>query len=145
MCSCECVILTHPTRWQADSVADWKGRTPELFALLAASAPQLQHLEHWYPRGALANPAAALPADLGRLSQLTSLTLGFGYAPVTTVQVDAMLQTLPSLKHLALWGDSSAMKDGFPVSVFSTAAASCGFWRSMVCAASGPCRRSWGA
>ena len=74
---------------ETGSVTDasaWEGRTPELISLLTASAPQLQRLEHWYPWMAPEIPASALPADLGQLSQLTSLTLGFGFAPVTTAQ-----------------------------------------------------------
>ena len=99
--------------------AAWERRTPELLALLAASAPQLRSLEHWYPDQAPWNPASALPAELGRLSRLTSLTLGFGFAPVTAEQVDAMVQTLPSLQHLCLEGRNH-LSEGFPVSFTSS-------------------------
>lgn len=123
--------------WQ-DTVPDadeWERRTPELIALLAASAPQLRILTHWYPWHAPANPAAALPAALGRLSQLTSLALDFGRAPVSTAQVDAMLQMLPLLQHLELGFSNRynkrdrapyvplahptfhTLEDGFPLSI----------------------------
>lgn len=87
-------------------------------ALLAASAPQLRSLEHNYPCISPENPASALPAELGRLSQLTSLSLGFGSALVSTEQVDAMVQTLPLLQHLVLNGQyASSLLGGFPVSI----------------------------
>ena len=65
----------------------WARRTQQLIARLAASAPQLRSLEHWYPNAAPEDPWSALPPELGRLSQLTSLTLGFGAANVRTLQV----------------------------------------------------------
>ena len=96
----------------------WKQRTPRLFALLADLAPQLRELEHWYPTQAPASPASALPAQLGRLSQLTSLELNMGKTRVTTAQVDAVVQGMPSLQHLRLEADTwGALADGFPVSV----------------------------
>lgn len=82
--------------------AAWGTRTPHLIAMLADKAPQLRSLELWYPELASRNPASALPAALGQLRQLTSLTLDLGCAPVTAAQVDAVLQTLPLLQHLAL-------------------------------------------
>lgn len=70
----------------------------ELLTLLAALAPQLRSLELWYPMDAPLFYAPNLPSGVGRLSQLTSLSLGVGtQRPVTTAQVDAMVQTLPSL------------------------------------------------
>ena len=102
-------------------IAAWERRTPEFMALLAASAPQLRSLEHWYPYDAPRVPVAALPAELGRLSSLTSLTLGVGWCPRhnSTAQVDAMVQTLPSLQHLSLDG-YHFLSDGFPVSLTSS-------------------------
>ena len=61
----------------------WERRTPELVALLAASAPRLRSLEHCYPSCAALEPSSVLPADLGRLSQLTALTVSVGHALVT--------------------------------------------------------------
>ena len=94
---------------------EWKRRNPELIAVLAASAPQLRSLEHWYPKRSLWDPIA-LPADLGRLSQLTRLILGFSNSVLSPAQVDAVVQGLPSLRHLAL--SSHMMRDfGFPFSI----------------------------
>ena len=122
----------------------WERRTPELVALLAASAPELHSLEHWYPRHAPPNPASALPAELGRFSQLTSLTLGFGQAPVRTAQVDAMVQMLPSLQYLVLEGSRRVplLADGFPIGI----ATSCSQLRELNIAGGGlgRCRRIWG-
>ena len=73
-----------------------------------------------YPRQAPDSPAAALPHTLGQLSQLTSLSLGFGEAHVTTAQVDAMVQALPSLQHLTLLSKPMlrpALDAGFPINV----------------------------
>jgi hypothetical protein len=109
-------------------MSGWETRTPELVALLAALAPQLRSLEHRYPLKASANPEAALPAELGRLRQLTCLRLDVGMACITTAQVDAMVQTLPSLQHLALQADwCRILSDGFPVS----AASSCSLLRHL--------------
>ena len=88
-------------------------------ALLAASAPQLRRLEHWYPYGAPANTAAAFPAVIGQLTRISSLTMGWGVAPVTTAQVNLLVPRLPSLQHLCLNGHKS-LADGFPVSITSS-------------------------
>lgn len=112
----------------------------ELVALLAASAPKLRSLAHWLPANASASPVSALPAQLGQLSQLTSLTLGIGNAPVTTAQVDAMVQGLPMLQHLALSCSPRrhvALSDGFPVSI----ATSCSKLRDLAIY----CGSEWGA
>lgn len=58
---------------------------PELFALLAASTPQLRSLEYWFPRYTEGEPASAIPAQIGRLSQLTCLRLS--QATITAAQV----------------------------------------------------------
>ena len=105
--------------WDADTFWDaLERRIPELMALLAASPPQLRSLQQWFPWHRSANPASALPAEIGALSQLTSLELGLGRADITTGQVAAVLVTLPSLQRLALGelGDG-AISDGFPVSI----------------------------
>lgn len=101
--------------------AAWERRTSELVALLAASAPGLRSLEFWYPFRVPVSAASALPAELGRLSQLTSLVLGLGSTSVSTAQVDAMVQALPSLQHLSLCFDTDigALSDGFPLSTTS--------------------------
>ena len=65
----------------------WELRNPELIAHLAAVAPKLRHLEIPNPKAAPPNVAAALPPELGRLSQLSFLFLYVGRAPVTTAQV----------------------------------------------------------
>ena len=93
----------------------WEVRTPQLLALLAASAPQLQSLDHRYPQPAPLNWAAALPNSLLQLSQLTYLSLDFGRAPVTTAHLDAKLKGLSSLQHLSL-SCNKALK-GFPLSI----------------------------
>ena len=77
--------------WQAYNMRGlisnaWERALWELVSLLAASAPQLRHLEYRYP-GTATDPALALPAELGRLSQLSSLTLFLGGAVVTTARV----------------------------------------------------------
>ena len=86
-------------------------------SLLAATAPQLQSLLYQYPGRSPRLGGSALPAALGQLSQLTSLSLNVGFACVTAAQVDAMVQSLPSLKHLDLKGSFSFLADGFPVSI----------------------------
>ena len=99
----------------------WEKRTPELITLLAASATQLRSLDHQYPRRAPKNPAAALPALLGQMSQLTRLYLYTGMAPITTEQVDAVVQTLPSLQHLILLADPhGVLLNGLPLSIATT-------------------------
>lgn len=40
------VVLNCVLCWQAESESEWRGRTPELIVLLAASSPQLRSLEH---------------------------------------------------------------------------------------------------
>ena len=40
-----------------EAADEWGRRTPELFAVLADSAPQLRSLEHWYPDAAGEDPA----------------------------------------------------------------------------------------
>ena len=126
----------------------WKQRTPRLFALLADLAPQLRELEHWYPTQAPASPASALPPELGRLSQLTSLTLHFGHTSVTTAQVNVMVQGLPLLRHLHLEADTGrALRGGFQrrrQSASPPAAAGSGISASDVWL-SGQCRPSLGA
>lgn len=100
---------------------EWEKRTPELFALLAGSAPQLRSLDHWCPSPGWNSDhyAAALPADIGRLSQLTRLVLGMDLLSVTPTWVDAMVQTLPLLQHLTLGSDNEmrTIKAGFPISI----------------------------
>ena len=77
-------------RLAAAAAEPWEARTLELIALLAASAPQLRRLEHWHPEWAPHGThrcPSVLPAALGQLSQLTSLTLGFTYTYFTSEQV----------------------------------------------------------
>lgn len=89
--------------------------------MLAASAPHLRSLDLTYlleldkeP----ANPTAALPVELGRLSQLTHLRLHTGRALVTTAQVNAVVQTLPLLQYLTLHSTlGGALLDGFPLAI----------------------------
>lgn len=117
----------HVLQGYAAGMDAWDRRTPELIHLLAELAPQLRSLEHNYPckdwdpspaKSALAL-AAALPPELARLSQLTSLRLGFRFAQVTTAQVDAILPKLPLLQYLCIRaGTSYALTAGFPVKVF---------------------------
>ena len=93
----------------------------ELLTLLAASAPQLQTLEHYYPPYAPMNPAAALPAAIVQLSLLTSLTLDFGGTPVSAEQVDDAIRTLPAVQHLVLLStDSASLMEAFPSSILTT-------------------------
>lgn len=80
----------------------WGDHVLELISLLAASAPQLRHLEYQNPLNQLIPASSALPADIGRLSQLTSLQVHTGSASVSTAQVAAMLKGLPSLQRLHL-------------------------------------------
>lgn len=80
----------------------WGDHILELISLLAASAPQLRNLEYQNPLYQLIPASSALPADLGRLSQLTSLQVHTGSASVSTAQVTAMLKGLPSLQRLHL-------------------------------------------
>lgn len=95
-------------------------RIPSLIAVLAESSPQLQCLAYRYPPSAPDCPEIALPADLGRLSQLTSLTLDIGCTHITTAEVNAVVETLPLLLTLSLiFQSSEALKDGFPVSIAS--------------------------
>lgn len=68
-------------------IADWGQRAPLLVMLLGKCAPGLQSLELRHPRGAPPLPYVALPVEVGLLSQLTSLRLDFGDAPVTAAQV----------------------------------------------------------
>lgn len=91
----------------AEDTTVWERRTPELVALLADSTPQLHSLGHWYPSDAPANPASALPTDVRRLSQLSSLNLNLSGFAVTTAQVDAVVQGLPALQRLTLYGRGS--------------------------------------
>ena len=60
---------------------DWERRTPQLVALLAAFAPQLQSLELHYPTYAPIFIAAAMWSDLGRLGRQTRLHLHKGMPP----------------------------------------------------------------
>ena len=83
------------------------------------ASPQLQRLEYEYPHSTPDCPEIALPADLGRLSLLTSLTVDVGMARITTAQVNAVVETLPLLLTLSLTCESGALKDGFPVSIAS--------------------------
>ena len=80
----------------------WEGYTPELIALLAGSCPQLRSLEHWAPYYSGRCISEVHSASLGHLSQLTSLTLGLGL-DATNVEIESMLQGLPSLLHLGLY------------------------------------------
>ena len=89
----------HLLQVNVPNVAAWAIRTPELFALLAASARQLLSLEHYCPYHKFGSSAVALPADVGRLSQLTSLTLDLGASSVTGAQVTACIACCLSL-HL---------------------------------------------
>lgn len=103
--------------WQ---LAAWETRAPELIALLAASAPQLRSLEHLYPTGiAKGITPSAIPAQIGQLSQLTHLRLGFGSRNVKHAQVDAVVQRLPSLHTLILEAHYPVSKTvfTFPLSV----------------------------
>ena len=76
----------------------------DLTALLSASAVQLRSLDLWYPTYAPQIYALDLSSDIRQLSQLTSLTWGQNYTPVSTENVVAMLQGLPMLQHLSLAG-----------------------------------------
>lgn len=103
-----------------EDAAAWETRTPELMALLTATAPQLRSLEFHYPSNAPPNPLSALPADVGQLNQLSALRLSCGEAPITTEQVGAMLEGLPALQHFTLEGDPSVLLlEGIPVNIFT--------------------------
>ena len=69
--------------------------------VLAGSCPQLRSLEHWAPECEKFCISEAQSASLGHLSQLTSLTLGLGL-DATNVEIESILQGLPSLLHLGL-------------------------------------------
>ena len=83
--------------WNWGDLDAWEQHAPELFALLASSAPQLRSLTHVYPVSFPAKPESALPARIRQLSQLSSLSLDFGWTGVTTAQVEFMAQGLPAL------------------------------------------------
>lgn len=79
--------LEHPPSWET--------RIPELVDLLAAAAPELRSLEITCPSESRHSrwaggrySAAGLPEELGRLTQLTRLGLGFGLCRVTSAQVN---------------------------------------------------------
>lgn len=103
---------------RADAAA-WEVRAPELFAQLAAHAPQLQSLMHHYPSDAAPNSTSALLAALVQLSQLTSLSLDVGNASVSTEQLDSVAPSLTALEHLPLRcrRGSHALQGGFPVRI----------------------------
>lgn len=87
----------------------------ELLALLEASTPQLRSLQIKFPdegRMRATNIATAWPAALRRLSQLTSFTLEYGGAH--EAQINAIVQTLPSLQRLSISGSSGFPSQGFP-------------------------------
>lgn len=111
-----CAFLQDPSR-TGNTAAIWERRAPQLIAVLAASAPQLRRLDHKYQVAISVSAASALPAELGRLRQLTSLALDFGSAGVTTAQVNTTVQSLPSLQQLSLLGEEHSLLDGFPVSI----------------------------
>lgn len=70
---------------------------------MPAVAPRLQALQYSYVENAPANRTLpALPADIGLLSRLTSLTLRMKGACVTSAQLGDVLQALPSLPRLTL-------------------------------------------
>ena len=69
--------------------------------MLADSCPQLRSLELWTPRYSGFCISEAHLTSLAHLSQLTSLTLGLGLG-ATNVEVEGMLQGLPSPLHLSL-------------------------------------------
>lgn len=102
---------------------NWYARIPELMTLLAASAPQLRCLLHWTPThlGVDRELPEQLPPAIGQLTQLTSLILGLGSFDVIPAQIDAILQGLPSLLHLALQCDYN----GVNLQCLSTIARSC--------------------
>lgn len=81
------VVQSEEEIYRCPDSQGWVRRMPQLATLLAASAPQLRSLEVYYPTNAIPDPASALPAAVGWLSQLTSLSLKVGLAPVTAAQV----------------------------------------------------------
>ena len=76
--------------------------TSDLFAVLAAAAPQLQRLDHHFLGMAEYYETVEFPADLGRLSQLTSLTLDLENVCIGATEVGSILGKLPRLQHLSL-------------------------------------------
>ena len=118
--------ISHESRLSA---AAWGPCSSLLIKLLADSAPQLRHLEFCYPCHAPPCPASALPAELGRLSQLTSLSVDVGSVTVTAAQVNAVVAGLSLLKHFTLRGVwYHLLPNGFPLGIVH----SCGQLQELV-------------
>lgn len=82
------------------------------------------------------NLVAAAPG-LGRLTQLTGLSLDLGSLFVSTAQVNAMVRTLPQLQRLRLDFCDVALTEGFPLAL----ATSCTHLRFLFISGSGELQR----
>ena len=103
----------------SENIRSWAYRIPQLVALLVVTAPQLRSLHLCYLGNARSHPTSVLPEQVGCFRQLTSMSVDLQATRMTTAQVNAVLQTLPLLQHLDIYG-AQGIIGGFPKSIASS-------------------------